>query len=87
MKLSIKKLILSKWKSTKIWLLMIKMNLILRISYLPYFKDHVARTRSKYETIMDPLSDKIQHLPEDKKKKYNKLIINIIAITWVECFI
>ena len=26
---------------------------------IPYFKDPVARTRSKYETLMDPLSDKI----------------------------
>ena len=46
---------------------------------MPYFKDPVARTRSNYETLMDPLSDKIQHLPEDKKKKYSKLMINIIA--------
>ena len=33
---------------------------------IPYFKDPVARTRSKYETLMDPLSEKIQYLPEDK---------------------
>ena len=46
---------------------------------IPYFKDPVARTRSKYETLMDPLSDKIQYLPEDKRKKYTKFMINIIA--------
>ena len=46
---------------------------------IPYFKVPVARTRSKYETLMDPLSDKIQHLTEEKKKKYSKLMINIIA--------
>lgn len=28
---------------------------------------------------MDPLSDKIQYLPKDKKEKYNKFMINIIA--------
>ena len=27
---------------------------------LPYFKDPVAYTRSKYETLMDDLSDKVQ---------------------------
>ena len=37
---------------------------------IPYFKDPVARIRSNYETLMDPLSDKIQHLTEDKRKKY-----------------
>ena len=46
---------------------------------IPYFKVPFDRTRSNYETLMDPLSDKIQHLPEDKKKKYTKLMINIIA--------
>ena len=35
---------------------------------LPYFKDPVAYTRSKYGTLMDDLSDKIQYLPEDKRK-------------------
>ncbi len=44
-----------------------------------YFKDPVARTRSKHETLMDPLSDKIQYLPEDKRKKYTKFMINVIA--------
>ena len=46
---------------------------------IPYFKDPVARTRSKYETLMDPLSDKIQYLSEDKRKKYTKFMLNIIA--------
>ena len=46
---------------------------------MPYFKDPVARTRSNYETLMDPLSDKIQYLSEDKRKKYSKLMMNIIA--------
>ena len=46
---------------------------------IPYFKDLVARTRSKYETLMDPLSEKIQYLPPDKRKKYTKFVINIIA--------
>ncbi len=46
---------------------------------IPYFKDPVARIRSKYETLMDPLSDKIEYLPEDKRKKYSKFMINIIA--------
>jgi len=41
---------------------------------IPYFKDPVARTRSKYETLMDPLSDKIQYLPEEKRKKYAKFM-------------
>ncbi len=48
-------------------------------NYLPYFKKLFERTRSKYETLMDPLSDKIQHLPESKQMKYNKLMVNIIA--------
>ena len=46
---------------------------------IPYFKQPIAYTRSKYETLMDPLSDKIQHLPKSKQIKYNKLIVNIIA--------
>ena len=46
---------------------------------IPYFKNTFDYTRSKYETLMDPLSDKIQYLPEDKRKKYTKFIINIIA--------
>ena len=46
---------------------------------IPYFKNPVARTRSKYETLMDPLSEKIQYVPEDKRKKYTKFMINIIA--------
>ena len=46
---------------------------------LPYFKDSVARTRSKYETLMDDLSDKIQYLPKDKREKFTKFMLNIIA--------
>ena len=46
---------------------------------IPYFKNAFDYTRSKYETLMDPLSDKIQYLPEDKKKKYTKFMVNIIA--------
>ena len=46
---------------------------------IPYFKDPVARLRPKYETLMDPLSDKIHHLPEDKRIKYTKFMMNIIA--------
>jgi len=46
---------------------------------LPYFKDPVARTRSKYETLMDDLSDKIQYLPKDKREKFTKFMLNIIA--------
>jgi len=46
---------------------------------IPYFKDPVARTRSKYETLMDDLSNKIQYLPKNKRKKYTKFMINIIA--------
>jgi hypothetical protein len=46
---------------------------------LPYFKDPVAYTASKYEALMDDLSDKIQYLPEDKRKKYTKFMLNIIA--------
>ena len=46
---------------------------------IPYFKNPVERTRSKYEILMDPLSDKIQHLPEFKRIKYQKLMVNIIA--------
>ncbi len=34
---------------------------------IPYFKDLIARTRSKYETLTDSLWDKIQYLPEEKK--------------------
>ena len=41
--------------------------------YLLYFKKPIERIRSKYETLMDPLSDKIQHLPKSKQMKYNKL--------------
>jgi len=46
---------------------------------IPYFKNTFDYTRSKYETLMDPLSDKIQYLPEDKRKKYTKFMVNIIA--------
>ena len=46
---------------------------------IPYFKDPVFRTRSNYETLMDPLSDKIQHLPESKRIKYTNFMVNIIA--------
>jgi hypothetical protein len=46
---------------------------------IPYFKQPFERTRSKYESLMDPLSDKIQHLPEDKRKMYTKFMVNIIA--------
>ena len=52
---------------------------------IPYFKNTFDYTRSKYETLMDPLSDKIQYLPEDKRKKYTKFMINIIA--HFECLI
>ena len=48
-------------------------------NYLPYFKKPIDYTRSKYETLMDPLSDKIQHLPKSKQTKYKKLMVNIIA--------
>ena len=43
---------------------------------IPYFKNPFVYTRSKYETLMDPLSDKMQYLPESKKIKY---MTNIIA--------
>ena len=43
---------------------------------LSYFKNPIDRTRSKYEALMDPLSDK---LPESKRLKYTKFMINIIA--------
>lgn len=47
---------------------------------IPYYKCPFDRTRSKYEIlIMDPLSEKIQYLPEDKRNKYTKFIVNIIA--------
>ena len=46
---------------------------------IPYFKVPFDRTRSNYETLMDPLSDKIQHLSEDKRIKYTKFMVNIIA--------
>ena len=46
---------------------------------LPYFKDPIAYTASKYEALMDNLSDKIQYLSEDKRKKYIKFMLNIIA--------
>jgi len=35
---------------------------------LPYFKDPIARLSSKYETLMDPLSDKIQYLSVNKRR-------------------
>ena len=46
---------------------------------IPYFKQPIAYTKSNYETLMDPLSDKIQHLPTSKQIKYKKLMVNIIA--------
>jgi len=46
---------------------------------LPYFKDPVTYTASKYEALMDDLSDKIQYLSEDSRKKYTKFMLNIIA--------
>ena len=48
-------------------------------SILPYFRNSVVHTRSKYETLMDPLSDKIKYLPESKRLKYTKFMMNIIA--------
>mgnify|MGYP000870912118 CR=1 FL=1 len=48
-------------------------------SILPYFRNPVVHTRSKYETLMDPLSDKIKYLPESKRLKYTKFMMNIIA--------
>jgi hypothetical protein len=55
-------------------------------NYLPYFKKPIDYTRSKYETLMDPLSDKIQHLPKSKQTKYKKLMVNITYSSF-ECFI
>ena len=46
---------------------------------IPYFKQPIDYTKSKYETLMDPLTDKIQHLPKSKQTKYKKLMVNIIA--------
>ena len=40
---------------------------------IPYFKNPFVYTRSKYETLMDPLSDKMQYLPESKNIKYTVL--------------
>lgn len=34
------------------------------------FKNPFDYARSKYETLMNSLSDKIQHLPESKEIKY-----------------
>jgi len=45
----------------------------------PYFKIPIERTRSKYEYLMDPLSEKIDCLPKYKQKKYRMFLINIIA--------
>jgi len=36
-------------------------------NFIPYFKNPFVYIRSKYETLMDPLSDKMQHLPKSKK--------------------
>lgn len=33
----------------------------------------IERTKLKYETFTDLLSDKIQHLPQYKRIKYDKL--------------
>lgn len=46
---------------------------------IPYLKNLVERTRTNYEILTDPLLDKIQYLPEYKRIKYNKLMVNIIA--------
>ncbi len=46
---------------------------------IPYFKTAIDRTRSKYETLMYSLSDKLQHLPKHKRVKYTKFMVNIIA--------
>ncbi len=48
-------------------------------NYIPYFKNLIERTRSKYETLMDSLSDKIQHLSKHKRVKFTKFMVNIIA--------
>ncbi len=37
-------------------------------SCIPYFKIPFERTRSKCETLMDPLADKIQYLSEKKER-------------------
>lgn len=46
---------------------------------IPYFKTPIDRTRSKYESLMDELSDQIHQLPECKRVKYQKLMVNLIA--------
>lgn len=46
---------------------------------LPYFKILVAYTISKYETLTDDLSNRIQYLPEDKIIKYTKFMLSIVA--------
>ncbi len=48
-------------------------------NYTPYFKNPIARTRSKYETLVNSLSDKIQYLPKHKRVKYTKFMVNIIT--------
>ena len=39
----------------------------------PYFRNPVYRTRLKYETLMDPLSDKSQYSFVDKRKEKSVL--------------
>ncbi len=46
---------------------------------IAYFKIPFDRLRSKYEVLMDPLSDQIRYLPEPKRIKYTKLMVNIVT--------
>lgn len=43
------------------------------------FKNIIPYFKNPDETLMDPLSDKIQHLHESRRLKYTKFMINIIA--------
>ncbi len=46
---------------------------------IPYFKNSIDRTRSEYESLMDSFFHKIQCLPEPKRIKYTKFMVNIIT--------
>jgi len=63
-----------------------KMNLILNIFYHILKILLLIQDQNMYETLMDDLSDKIQYLPEDKREKFTKFILNIIAHL-SKCFI
>jgi len=52
---------------------------------IPYFKEPIIYTASKYEPIIDMFFDKYQYLSKEKQKIYSRFLWSIVAhLTLVE---